>query len=156
MNTRHLIRLIFVLATTCSFHAWAADKVSTLADLPKGDQLEISFRSDGCFHHDAYDLTFRRATETTVSITQTREIRVELGQLTLSKADVDSLDEFVRFYKSSIPGNCTTSKSITISQRHDGEIVATETYENDTCGAYDYISVLVQRLRKPEYRALGD
>jgi hypothetical protein len=32
--------------------------------------LEISFRSFGCFHRLTYKLTFRRATGTTVSITQ--------------------------------------------------------------------------------------
>lgn len=152
MNTEYLIRLVFVLAATCSFHARAADKVATLADLPKGDQLEMSFISSGCFHRYAYDLTFRRAIETTVSITQNR---VGLGQLTLSKADVDGLDELVRFYRSSSPGNCTTRNSITISQRHDGEIVATEKYTDDSCATYNMkgvtnISALVQRLQKPE------
>jgi hypothetical protein len=117
--------------------------------------LEINFRSDGCFHREGYELTFRRATETTVSITRTRGNRMELGQLTLSKADVDGLDELVRLYRSSSPGNCTTSDSITISQRHDGEIVATEKYTDDTCVTHKMkgvtnILALVRRLRKPE------
>ncbi|MDR3159826.1 MAG: hypothetical protein LBU11_12675 [Zoogloeaceae bacterium] len=155
MNTRHLIRLVFVLTATCSFHAQAADKVTTFADLPKDDQLEIRFSSGGCFHRVAYELTFRRATETTVSITQTRGNRVELGQLTLSMADVDGLDELVRFYRSVSSGNCTTSDSIIISQRHNGKIVATEKYTDNTCATNNMegitaIPALVQRLRKPE------
>lgn len=154
MNTRHLIRLVFVLAATWSFHARTADEVAALADLPKGDQLEISFASDGCRHSRAYNLTFRRATETTVFITNAKK-QAESGQLTLSKDDVDGLDRLVRFYRSRSPGNCTTSDSITISQRHEGKIVATEEYTDDSCATHTMTGVttipaLVRRLQKPE------
>jgi hypothetical protein len=155
MNTGYLIRLVFVLAATWSFHAKAANDVATLENLPKGDQLEVSFNSSGCFHHRTYNLTFHRATETTVSISDVRR-RKELGQLPLSKSDVDGFDRLVRFYKSIVaPGNCTTGDSITISQRHEGKIIATEKYSDDTCSTYNMKDVtrildLVRRLQKPK------
>jgi hypothetical protein len=156
--------LLFVLAATWSFHARAVDGVAALTDLPEGDQLEISFFSRGCFHFHAYDLTFRRAIETTVSITQVKNVenRVELGQFTLSKAEVDDLDKLVRLHRSSSPGPCasTTWESITISQRHEGKIVATEKYANSSCGtevgimlsigAVTSIPTLVRRLQEPK------
>jgi hypothetical protein len=130
----------------------AADKVAAFSNLPEGDQLEISFRSSGCFKRDAYNLTFHRATETTAFISD-----LEGRQLTLSKADVDGLDRLMRSYRSIVvtPVICTTSDSITISQRHEGEIVATEEYSDGSCatGAMKDITRipdLVRRLRKLE------
>lgn len=148
MNPVYLIRLVLLLSAMCSFHGMAADQVASFAELPEGDQLEVSLTVHGCLpSFSTYNLTFRRGAETTAFIT---EGRVALGQLTLREADVDDLDGLVRFYKSSFSGNCTGWRSITISQRHGGEIVGIEKYIDNSCHIRSTAGILalVERLKK--------
>jgi len=109
MCTPASISLFLVLLAACTPTANAEEKVATFSALPKGDELRVTFTTSGCFHFVAYELTFRRSTATTVSVTQimyegsrereaiTATNRINLGELSLSKSDLEGLDKLLRF-----------------------------------------------------------
>ena len=167
MRTPAFISLFLFVLGACTPSVNAEQKVASFSALPKGDELEVTFRTSGCFHFAAYELTFRRSKDTNVSVTQiiyegspereaiTATNRIDLGQLSLSKSDLEGLDKLLRFYRNVPEGRCTTVEGISISQRHEGRTVATEKYVDGSCAA-DYVKdvrtipALVKRLTKPK------
>jgi hypothetical protein len=154
----------FVLLVSCGA-LLASDSVGTFSALPHGEEMQVGFQSVGCFHSLTYELSFRRASEAIVSVakveygwSQERHVitatnRVELGELTLSEAELAGLDRLLRYYRASHTGGCTTRDVIVFSRRRDGRIVATEQFTDDSCATYDMkdlvtIPALVQRLEK--------
>jgi len=126
--------------------------------------VQMAFTTSGCFHYFSYELTFQRSTETTVSVVQiergwsqslevfTSTNRLSLGTLSLTKSDVEGLDRLLQFYRSSRRNGCTTVDTISISQRHDGKVAATEQFTDGSC-SHDRkdltrITALIARLEK--------
>lgn len=158
MYTHRIILL--TLASVCFLtRAIAADHVATFSGLPKGDELQMTFTTSGCFHYASYELTFRHPAETTVNIVQIEpewsqnpSNHITLGELSLTKADVEGLDRLLQFYRSGPGKGCTTVDKISISQHHDGKITATEQFIDGSC-SYDRkeltrITALVDKLTK--------
>ena len=155
----------FIVAVLCFRSlAVAADMVAAFSDLPKGDELEMTFDTCGCFHSATFELKFRRSARLTVSVVEVERVwsrdlktfgstnRVSLGKLTLRKSDVDGLDQLLRFYRARTLAESTTVDTISISQRHDGKVVATEQFIDRSC-SYERkdltrIMELVTRLEK--------
>jgi hypothetical protein len=123
----------------------AADKVASFSELSKGDELHMTFTTSGCFHYASYELTFRRSAEITVSIVQferkwspklkayTSTNRITLGELSLTRGDVEGLDRLLHYYRSSPGDGCTTVDKVSISQRHDEKVVASEQFVDGSC-----------------------
>jgi hypothetical protein len=166
MRAFRIISLALVAVACFLSRAIAADKVVTFSTLPKGDELEMTFITSGCFHFATYELKFCRSAELTVNVVQierewsrdrrmfTSTNRVSLGDLTLTKTDVDGLDKLLKFYRSSPRNGCTTVDEISISQRHNDKLIATEQFTDGSC-SYDRkdltrITTLVARLQKPK------
>jgi len=166
MHTLRNIQMTMVAVLCVLSRAAAADKVSTFSSLPKGDELEMTFTTSGCFHFATYELKFHRSTELAVSIVQiergglvvgkghTSTNRVSLGDLTLTEADVAGLDRLLQFYRSSPRDGCTTVDTISVSQHHAGKTTATEQFTDGSCSYarkdLTRISELVARLQKPK------
>jgi hypothetical protein len=163
MHARRIIS--FVIAVACFLsRAIAADKVATFAALPKGDELEVTFSTSGCFHYFSYELKFHRSAELEVSVVElvpqwSRDLkriistnRVSLGDLTLTQTDVDGLDHLLAFYRSRRRGTCTTVDKIAICQRHEGRMAAREHFTDGSCSNdrkdVTRITELVARLEK--------
>lgn len=162
MHTMRITQIITVAVVCCLSRAVAADKVSNFSSLAKGDELEMTFTTSGCFHFETYELEFRRSSDLTVSIFQSERVwsaarkafistnRVSLGDLTLTETDVEGLDRLLQFYRSSPRNGCTTVDTISISQRHDGKVVATEEFTDGSCSYarkdLTRITALVARL----------
>ena len=163
MRTLHIFSSAVIVAC-CLLHASAAEKVATFSSLPKDDELHMTFTTSGCFHYASYELTFQRSTDTTVSVVQierewsqklkafTSTNRVTIGALKLTNADVEGLDRLLQFYRSSPQNGCTTVDAISISQRHDGKVAATEQFIDGSC-SYEMknltrITALIARLEK--------
>jgi len=61
------------------------------------------------------------------------EKRITLDQLTLSDAELTSLDGLMQFYRTNPRGDCTTTDTITITQLRDGKAVTTEQFSDGSC-----------------------
>jgi hypothetical protein len=156
----------FALLVSCG-SLLASDNIGRFSTLPRGEEIQVDFKSTGCFHSLTYELSFQRATNVIVSVTNieyewsperhiiTATNRVQLGQLTLGEADLAGLDQLLRFYRSRRRGGCTTQDAIAVSWRRDGKILATEQFTDETCATYNMtnlvtIPALVQRLARPK------
>jgi hypothetical protein len=134
MHSSRLNPLALVAVACVLYQARAADKVAMFSSLPEGDELEMTFTASGCSHFATFELKFHRSESLAVSIVQLegewsrdRQVfastnRVALGDLTLTKADVEGLDKLLGFYRSGPRDGCTTVDKISISQRHDDKI----------------------------------
>jgi len=149
-----------------------ADDVATFSSLPEGDELVVMFASHGCFHHESYELTFRRSKEAVVHVVRlplatlvkvsdelskvddqaNDGVRVELGDLTLTAAEVEGLDRLLTFYRSRPKASCTTIDDVSISQRRDNKQLAQEKFTDGSCRAggegRPTFSALIDRVRK--------
>lgn len=162
----HTFRTIMfaAVAACCLLRASASEEVATFSSLPKDDELHVTFTSRGCWQDASYQLTFRRSIETAVSVVQFKRERspdlkvftstnsIDLGDLSLTKTDVEGLDRLLEFYRSSPPKGCTTIETISMSQYHAGKLVATEQFIDGSC-SYDRkdltrFTALIERLRK--------
>jgi hypothetical protein len=159
--------ILFTMAVIClASPVVAANQVVTFSSLPKGDLLQIAFMSSGCFHFVSYELKFRVTPEPIVGVTRvepkwsddrkrfTSTNRVNLGNLTLAKTDLQGLDRLLAFYRSGPRSGCTTVDKISISQIHRGITTATEQFTDGSC-SYDRkdlirITDLVARLQNPK------
>lgn len=140
----------------------------TFSKLKQDDTLIVHLDNRGCFGGQTHELTFRQASELTVSVVELSQKaapaggvtpqtnRVDLGTLTLSSSDVDGLDRLMKFYRSwRIGGGCTIVEHITFTQQSDGKTVATQQIEDDSCQTFDMdnlttFSELISRLSSPE------
>jgi len=159
--------ITFTLTLLCFVsHALAAEKAATFSELPKGDELHVVFTTSGCFHFATYELTFRRQAEPTLKVEEfryerskksqsiTATNRFTLGELNLTKADLEGLDRLLEFYRSNPGLGCTTVDRISVSQRHNGKVAVTEQFVDGSC-SYDRkdltrFTELIARFRKKE------
>ncbi|MGB5898395.1 MAG: hypothetical protein WBG66_09370 [Geitlerinemataceae cyanobacterium] len=140
----------------------------TFSKLKPEDTLIVRLDSGGCFGGQTHELTFSQASELTVSVVELSQkaardgvaipqtSRVHLGTLALSSSDVDGLDRLMKFYRSwRIGGGCTIVNHITFTQQSDGETVATQQIEDDSCRTFEMndlttFSELISRLEPLE------
>ena len=116
----------------------AADKVIMFSDLAEGDELFVKLVLSGCFHHSAYEFTFRRGKSFTVEIAQIEEKRLRpdkeyerissrrIGDLTLTDAEVKELDQMLTYYRSGPRGSGSHFCELWLTPRREGETSATE------------------------------
>ncbi|MDB6030745.1 MAG: hypothetical protein JWM16_1083 [Verrucomicrobiales bacterium] len=148
MRTLHLSMFLFAASCCTVLSANPRVQVDAFSKLKQGDTLIVRFQTSGCFHEATHLLTFRRASELSVSIVKlapdtartgvvtTPTNRVKLGTLTLSKPDVVGLDRLINFYHSKHDSFCTTVDHITITQQRDGKTVATEEITDGSCQTF--------------------
>ena len=115
-----------------------------LSHLTGQDRAVLEFTTDGCFHHRAYRIEYApvptpRLTVTDLEPRNTKTLRPEdprqLGTVTLTPAQVQRLDETLRYFREyNGKGGCTTSDTLTVTAYHDGKQSARETSKDRTCG----------------------
>lgn len=133
----------------------AAEKVSGFASLPADDALEVTYSSVGCFHSQSHELTFTRSTNVTVSVIEIKPImaadkmsiigtnRVRMGDLVLSKEEVEGLDRLFAFYRSGPRSGCTTVDTISISQHRKGRLIAKEQFTDGSCSRLESMTRII-------------
>jgi hypothetical protein len=129
----------------------AAGRVVRFADLPPGDEVQMSFITSGCFHYRKYELRFVQSTNLTVTIDS-------MGPLPLTIADAEGLDRLLQFYRSKPPMDCTTVDRIQVVLVHDGKMVVEERFKDGSCqthlgrdeGALTTVVQLIDRLPKSQ------
>jgi hypothetical protein len=167
MRTLHSIALILAASSfsvfcaeptarvgSC-FSAFCAEptaRVDAFSKLKQGDTLIVRFHSSGCFHNETHELTFRQASDLSLSIVKMPG--VNLGTLTLSKSDIAGLDRLMEFYRSKRSGGCTSVDDITFSQQRDGKTLATEQFTDDSgqdssIAGITLFRTLIMRLSPP-------
>jgi hypothetical protein len=167
MRTIHFIALFLAVFCCSVLSAEPPARVDAFSRLKQGDTLTVRYHTSGCFHEATHELTFRQASELSVSIVQlprdaarpgvvtTQTNRVDLGTLILSKSDVAGLDRLMDFYRSKHRGGCTTVDDVTFTQQREGKIVATEQIKDGTCQTYEMKRLtrfpeLIGRLYSPK------
>jgi len=148
MNKLLTLAWSLIALTQVPSAATAVEKVATFSALPKGDELEIVFQSNGCFHSTQYALTFRhekRTGQLEVVITQIKPAAKDAAPgtyinavLEVAHEDVKGLDQLLVFYRSKPPGGCTTIDQISIKQHRDGKIIAQEEFTDGSCAVDDW------------------
>ena len=131
-----------------------AGKVETFSQLRAGESLRIRFTSGGCFHFYTYDLTFEVTDGARVSVTSVEldwsqadrayhdGTKANLGELSLSSADLAGLDALLAFYRTTSGGGCTKKDKIEICQLRDGHVIAREEFADGSCAASKVSGVL--------------
>lgn len=110
----------------------------TFAWLPEGETLEVIYSAQGCGPGCSYDILFRRSPEYTATITSLRSAdgsqqEEALGRVTLTREEIDGLDNLFRLYRSHPQGNCTTEEKITLIRKEKDKILSTENFADRSC-----------------------
>jgi len=121
--------------------AHAAEQLVAFSTLPAGDELLIRFVNAHC----RIDLRFVRSTNSTGGfLSLDREERAgklipiepnaSERRMTLTKSEVDGLDDLLRFYRSKARyAGCLDKNEVTFSRKRNGRIVATERFNDRSC-----------------------
>lgn len=140
MRTCFFAVVLALLAFHCDQRDSSAVPLRTFAWLPEGETLEVTYTSSGCEPADSYRLVFQRSPEYTATITTVRSADgtgdgKELGRITLTREEVDGLDNLFRLYRSGPKGSCTTVERITLTRRQGETVLATEQFVDSSCAA---------------------
>lgn len=113
------------------------DPIVSLSELRVGDVVPMNYSRRGCFSEYECDLTFRRSTNTVVTIDEieygpweagkeSARIRHRLGEMTLSEADVTGLDRLLQRFRAKSGGGGTTREWISVAQLRGDAVTAAE------------------------------
>jgi hypothetical protein len=162
------IALPFLVVLLAAFSRTAGgaespDRVENFSKLRAGDKMVVTYHSDNGSYFAAYELTFYHKPELALSIVQSRagafkgelpnaaSNRVDLGTLTLSRADLAGLDRLVEFYHSERSAMCSRVDTILFRVWREGKVIAAEQVIDRSCEAYKVkgiitFSDLIERL----------
>ena len=118
-------------------------RIHSFSTLPRSNTLKVHYHSSGCFSQDDYEFTFRRDRGLSVNaVEDPRSKQSYQGGKILSKEDITKLDASLEFYRHVKGGGCTTVDTITFTEYHGSQVVATESYKDATCSTYDNEKIL--------------
>ena len=69
--------------------------------------------------------------------------RVRMGDLVLSKEEVEGLDRLFAFYRSGPRSGCTTVDTISISQHRKGRLIAKEQFTDGSCSRLESMTRII-------------
>ncbi len=126
----------------CAFSAAAADL--SFATMEDGDRVEITHSSKGCFHDTTlyYEVSKRDGVSSFVQYAITWEKGATpkivekkiLGELKLSKYQIDGLDAFLRFYRGKKEASSETSSSLLVEYFEGSKRVGVEHLHDGSMG----------------------
>jgi hypothetical protein len=144
-----LCRSIFGIALIASIafgqQSLPATKVPAFSELKEGDEMIVDLVSTGCWHNTHEIFAFRRAKDSSVSVTVTyiEHIQhgkepdtlnpIKLGEVKLSEKEFKGLDGLLGFYRSPRSSGCTDKDKITFVFRREGTVVARESFIDASC-----------------------
>ena len=157
--------LICLLFTTCTL---LSAKMPSFQTLAKGERVEVTFSSSGCYHSstelfifqgntvEVYELASTWSAEKQESI---EEERSRLGELPLSPDDLKKLDQLFKFYSKPGFGGCTTVDTIKVEYYKGKDLLSTTDFRDGTCATYGMKSLLTfgelrQRLAEAKSSAV--
>ncbi len=131
------------------------------SELKQGESIAIDFVSSGCFHHEHYELVFRRDRELQVTIREAQivwegnKVASESFRLlksrNLNDQEAKGLDALLEFYRSKPRAAFTTIDTITVSHSHPAGDLTIEKF-TDASGTYMIIEDLVKPRHEEESR----
>ena len=129
----HLALVIATLEANLS----ANDQVSLFSELPKGDEIRLIYKTQGCFGGGTCELLFENRTNVSATFWYfqgpSEATKVLGGSISLSEADLRGLDKLLWFYRSNPGGDCTTVDEIKVTHLRKKEILATEQFTDRSC-----------------------
>ena len=136
----HVIGLI-------AFHfitVFAAAAELSFATMEDGDRVEITHSSKGCFHDTTlyYEVSRRDGVSVFVQYAITWEKAIQpkivekkvIGELKLTKKEIDGLDAFLRFYRGKKEASSTTQKSLIVEYYEGSKRVGVESLHDESDG----------------------
>jgi len=164
------VKYLVIAALLLASCAFLSAKVPSFQKLAKGERVEVTFSSSGCFHHstelfifqgnkvEVYELATTWSHEKQERLTVDR---MALGELVLSSDDCKQLDELFKFYSKPVFGGCTTVDTIVVKHYNEKDLLSTTDFRDGTCATYDMKSLLTfldlrQRLAEAQPSAKGD
>ncbi|MGJ8651298.1 MAG: hypothetical protein ACSHX4_13140 [Opitutaceae bacterium] len=140
--------LICLLFTTCTL---LSAKMPSFQTLAKGERVEVTFSSSGCFHHSTELFIFQGNTVEVYELVSTwseekqesiEGARTRLGELPLSPDDLKKLDKLFKFYAKPGFGGCTTVDTIKVEYYKEKSLLSTTDFTDGTCATYGMKSLL--------------
>lgn len=113
-------------------------------DLKHGDQLLVTLESRGCFHRTRHELDFTQGKVAVTSIepeqtsetgSPSREVRTNLGELELTRDDLQMLDNLLLYYSNPEPGWCTSVDEVALVLNRNRVRAAELKYVDRSCAA---------------------
>lgn len=126
-------------------------KVPSFQKLAKGERVEVTFSSSGCFHSSTEMFIFQGNTVEVYELVSTwsaekqesiEGARTRLGELVLSPDDLKKLDKLFRFYVKPGFGGCTTVDTIKVEYYKEKDLLSTTDFTDGTCATYGMKSLL--------------
>jgi hypothetical protein len=123
-------------------------------------QVIVSFATQGCFHKARYRLQFRGFPTPKVDVywedgwTTTRKKGERIGSVRLSNAQLDRLDNLLRFYRGARGNGCTTVEHARFDLIEKGHVVHSEAF-TDSSGMLDLLPVVYKELKLQDPEALS-
>jgi hypothetical protein len=118
--------------------------------LAPGDSTQLTFRSDGCFHHFYVAVTIVRDATGADVVGDSLEANLAPGwriqrPARLSDEELAQLDSLVAYYRAVTTTGCTTVDRISFTTVR-GETVTRESFVDGSCGSYDTGILSLPRL----------
>lgn len=150
---KKLLAIYFL--TTLS--AWAVEPNFT--SIEKGDRIEITRRSHGCFHDTTFYYEVRKIADTCLFTeyaitwdkikTGVMTEKMVIGRVQLTQKDLEDLDGFLRYYRGEKNGNSTTVNTLGVEYFEGGKRIKIENLKDES-GSYGVIEAtffeLIKRL----------
>jgi hypothetical protein len=133
-------KLLIYLLTAIS--AFAADL--NFSSMENGDRVEITLHSTGCFHNTTSYYEVKKSADTCLftqyAITWDKSVPAKMaekkaiGELQLTKADIDGLDGLLRFYRGKKDASSTTYVTILVEYYEGGRQIRVENLTDGSGG----------------------
>jgi hypothetical protein len=148
--TRHQMKTLratlFVIALIAFFSStvFIAAAELSFAAMEDGDRVEITHSSKGCFHdttlyyevsrRDGASVFIQYAISWEKSIPPKVAERKVIGELKLTKSEIDGLDAFLRFYRGKKEASSTTQSSLLVEYFGRSKRVGVENLHDGSMG----------------------
>ncbi|MCP5550268.1 MAG: hypothetical protein H7A53_05180 [Akkermansiaceae bacterium] len=134
----------------------------SIAALPEGERLEVTYRSTGCFHNSVEVLRFSGGKVTVFDVEEewsevekapVTKSHVRVGEKALTVEEKKGLDRLFEFYAGHHRGGCTTVDGIEVKHFRGETLLETLVYADDTCSVSEQPGVvalgeIVARVRE--------
>lgn len=107
----------------------------SILNLQNSERIEIAYQSQGCWHNTASTIVIEGESAYTTSYEKNYEKHEgKSAQHELSWKEKEGLDRYLKRLAAGAPGGCTTTDTIQLVFKRNGQIVSTHGLVDATCG----------------------